>query len=511
MIAYTYKPHQGNWRVDSRDLAHDTSKTILSSDSDNYFEIKNGANADSIFITSDKQGLVDVWEYSLDSSTLSQLTQSIGGAMSPSYSAANNTIVYQSYSDQGYDIARMDYPLKNEHKVDRLGTPLAQLNKPGTGYELDWTQTHDKPSQLKHYSPWSTLAPRTWFPGYISDNAQSTALVTIMGRDALNFHHWSLTTGRDFDNEVNLFQAGYTAYNHVSLLFSRDYDYATGSASAPPAFIDKTTVLETREDAATIGHTVIPFDFSNLLLFGGFNQQQRETEYFLSPLSDFTTRINTIGIGASYSSASTALYGISPAYGRSIKFNLERDQANISTTMTSSRRSYGNVWYADWTEYIALYEAHTLALRAMIGEAQTGADAFDLGDAPSGTIYTQALVHRREFPLRAYPDGTPELIGRKPAIYSADYRFPIANIDQGLTAWPIGLHSISGAVFYESGTANRDGSSFDSAGFELNTGLDIGYSALPVAVRLGVAFPFEKTLAAPKKDANVYIGLGYSL
>ena len=511
-IAYSYKPHHGNWRIDTINLTTNTSSTILESDKNNYFEVASGRNADSMFVTSDKEGLMDLWEYSFNTNSLSQLTQSVGGAIAPSYNPITNNIVYQSYSDQGWDIASTRYSPKNSLQASASPnlTPI-QLDKPGEGYEIDWSQTVNDVSVPREYSPWSTLAPRTWFPGYISDNAQSTALLTVTGRDALNFHNWSVTSGRDFENDVNLFQIRYTAYNHLSALYSRDYDYETDSASAPPAFIEKTTVIETREDAALVAQTVIPFDFSNLLLFGGYNQQQRDTEYFLSPPSDFKTRIKTVGIGASYSSASTALYGISPAHGRSIKFNLERDQVKLATSTASTRQSYGNIWYADWTEYIALYEAHTLALRAMIGEAQTGADAFDLADAPSGTVYTQALVHRREFPLRAYPDGTPELIGKKPAIYSADYRFPIANIDQGLTAWPIGLHSISGALFYESGTANRDDSSFDSAGLELHAGIDIGYSALPVAVRVGIAVPFEKTLAAPKKDANVYIGLGYSL
>ena len=176
-----------------------------------------------------------------------------------------------------------------------------------------------------------------------------------------------------------------------------------------------------------------------------------------------------------------------------------------------SANSQGNVWTVEWTEYLQLYEAHTLALRLMQGHAEQGADFFDLGDSPSFSAFEQSVIHRREYPLRGYPDSAFELIGYKPEIYSAEYRFPLAYVDQGLASWPIGLNTVSGTLFYEAGSPNRGARMFDAAGLEINIGLDLGYSLLPVSTRFGVAVPFDATSAAPDKDANFYFGFGYSL
>ena len=515
-LAFTYKSGSSKWAIRSLNLKNGASNTLLKDPAENYFAIARGkissASNQSLIVTSDKDGLIELWDFDLVSKQLLPLSRSIGGASDGQYDVKNDRLIYRIYSDKGWDIAKAPYQVQPYNK--QHGASL-KLDKPGQGFELAKTPTtetkNDAQPATENYSALETLAPTSWFFSYDSDNAQDTLSFILSGRDTLNFHNWALVAGRDFENEINLLQASYTMYNHFTALYSKDYDYTLGGSTAPIAFRDKTTTIQKNENIALLAHTDLPFDFSNLRLVAGGNQEERKTDDLLNPTINNTLTINTFGISLQYNDASIALYGIGPSHGRSISLNVERDQLELEVPALGSASSLGNVWTIEWNEYLPLYNAHTLALRLMLGDAERGADIFDLGDSPSFSAFEQAVIHRREYPLRGYPDSAFELIGYKPEIYSAEYRFPLAYVDQGLSSWPIGLHTVTGTVFYEAGSPNRGNRMFDAAGIELNIGLDLGYSLLPVATRFGVAVPFDETSAAPEKDPNFYFGFGYSL
>lgn len=512
-LVFTYKGAASKWSIRTLDLNSGSSSTLLSSKTDNYFAFAIGkrlsSHTQSLIVTSDKNGLIELWELNLSTKQLLPLTLSIGGAIEGHYDQKNNELVYRSYSDKGWDIARANYEVLDY--AEQRADSTYRLRKPGKGFELSSGLLPSSQTQTKDYSALETVSPTSWFFGYTSDNAQDTLSIILSGRDALNFHNWALVAGRDFENEVNLLQASYTLYNHFTALYSKDYDYTLGGATAPPVYFDKPIVLQTNQNIALLAHTDLPFDFSSLRLVAGANQEDREREYILNPLFNNTLTVNTVGVSLNYADSNMALYGISPSHGRSLALNIERDQLEIDVPAIGEASSYGNVWTFEWNEYIQLYQAHTLVLRLLNGYAEKGADIFDLGDSPGFSAFEQAVIHRREYPLRGYPDSANELIGYKPEIYSADYRFPIAYVDKGLSSWPLGLHTISGSIFYEAGSPERGGRMFDAAGIELNVGIDIGYSLLPVATRFGIAVPLDETSAAPDKDPNFYFGFGYSL
>jgi len=521
-LLVTIKPSLKTWRVARIDLATNKQQTVLSLGDTNIFEISAGQNAVKPIVTSDASGSIELYELNLNTLAMRPLTRSIGGATKGRYDKTKHTLVYRSYSKDGWDIASAAYnplaALTQAPPISQRGTGFALTAKPLNAESQAIKPRHatNEPKQVdtlesRPYSALETLAPTSWFFGYTADNAQTTGVVTVNGRDALNFHNWSLLAGRDFDNDLNVFQAAYTAYNHLSFLYSRDYDYSVGTSSGPAQFVDKARQIETDETYTILAHTSFYLGLAPFWATLGVNVDGRDYDDLLTQGTEIEIDVETAGLSIAHHSARIALYGISPAHGRSVTINFERDHVSAYKNTNQTRDSYGNVWTVDWTEYIALYQAHTLVLRAMLGEAEDGADNFDLSDSPDLSIYKQARIHQRKQSLRGYPDSTAELRGYTPKIYSADYRFPIAYIDEGITAWPIGLHSISGAVFYESGQAERDKGAFDAAGVEVNIGLDLGYSALPVAIRAGVAVPFDETAASPNKDTNFYLGLGYSL
>jgi Tol biopolymer transport system component len=500
-------------------------KTILQTEGINYYEVKAKRSAgkpeiDELLITSDDQNVIEVWVFSLLTKNLDRLTQTLTGSTQARYNTASNTLVYRAYTENGWNIHEAPYsPIAKDHL-----TTVSKPKKPGQGFEANWSMLEsfnnqydiDSAEQTQapttdNYSSLDTLAPQSWFFGFVSDNAQTTLSLMVDGRDELNFHNWSLIGGRDLDNELNTFQASYTAYNHLTLLYSRDYDYTLGDNNSPAGFQDKARFIETREDFAALAHTTMHFDFSSLFLFAGGNQQERDLNDLASPTDLGNIRVKTAGVGGLFDSTYSALYGISPSHGRRILAVAEQDFLVGSNANVQRAESDGEAWSIDWFEYIPLYQAHTLALRAFHGYASEGADPFDLGDGPSFSAYEQNLIHRRGYPMRGYPDQTQELIGTRPRLYSADYRFPLIELDEGLASWPLGMKNLHGAVFYESGRAQSSSDYFDSAGAEITLNLDIGFGLLPVGIRAGFAQPFSETAAAPEKDTNYYFGFGYSL
>jgi hypothetical protein len=574
-IAFAEKSAGTDWRIMTLETTVPSSGKpsppviLLDSKGTNYYEVKAKSIAPneqdtSLLITSDAQNVIETWELSLQDKALSRLTQTLTGSTQPRYRESSNTLVYRAYTENGWNIHETPYTRLPTSQLSLVAKP----SKPGQGFEANWTaqtrepasprSSSDVPSAQdakgsqdaegsqgakgfqdaegsqgakgfqdakgsqdiqgsranqasKDYNSLDTLAPQSWFFGFASDNAQTTLSLMLSGRDELNFHNWSLIGGRDIDNDLNVFQASYTAYNHLTFLYSKDHDYTLGDANSPAGFNDKARLIESNEDLAAIAHTTVNFDFSSLLLFAGGNQQERDVNDLAAPINSFNVRIKTAGIGGLFDSTYSAMYGISPSYGRRILAIAEQDYLIGSNATIKRAKSDGEAWSIDWHEYIPIYNAHTLALRAFHGYASSGADRFDLGNGPSFSPFEQNLIHRRDYPMRGYPDRSSELIGGRPRLYSADYRFPILEVDEGFASWPLGMKNLHGAVFYESGRAQSNSDYFDSAGAELSLNLDIGFGLLPVAIKAGVAQPFSKTNAAPTKDANYYFGFGYSL
>jgi outer membrane protein assembly factor BamA len=74
------------------------------------------------------------------------------------------------------------------------------------------------------------------------------------------------------------------------------------------------------------------------------------------------------------------------------------------------------------------------------------------------------------FPLRGYP--VVAMAGRSYGLFNAEYRFPIVEVDRGLSTLPVFLSRVTGAVFADYGTAFDDAS---KAKFKLGTGGELWF------------------------------------
>lgn len=509
-IIYTKKIATDNWHIVTRDLGSNAEQIVLLEAGVNFFSVRPDHTETTLYIDSDKNQSIEIWQSQLDGSHLTQMTRSIGGASSGFPAHNGETMTYRYYDHTGWNIAQT--PLQ---AVTNASSTLPDIKKPGKGYspEITTTSPNLKTSTPAPYSAFDTVAPQSWFFAFSSDKAHTTASLILDGRDTLNFHNWALNFGRDFENDLPVYQGSYTLYNHLNLSFDRYYEYQIGDSNGPSSFIDKARTQErhTEYSASLFYHE--PFEFGLGGIYFGMNVNDQEFEDLSTESLFYDKRVATIGFGLSYNSATVPFLALGPSSGRSIKATIERDdiRGNSHQSGPAPFDSSGNVWSFEWTEYFQLYQAHRLALRAFKAYADKGADYYDLSGGAPNSLFTDRLFHHRERTLRGYPDGSPELISRKPAILSADYEFPLWRVDSGIEGWPIGMYDLSGTLFHESAEANQRAERLDATGLELNLGLDLGYGLLPLNITAGAALPHEETLANRQKDANLYFKIGLGL
>ncbi|GEM_PF-1815601 len=518
---YAKKTYESRWHIVAKDLRSNAERTILRANDANFFSVRPNHDSTALYFDSDKNKSIEIWQSQPNGANLQQVTHSMGGASSAFPSYTRDTLTYRYYDHRGWSIAQTPIPVS-----DKTRKQSSAPGKPGSGYRSAVTPLEDGfsspsssplPSPLpspKPYSAFNTIAPRSWFFGFASDDAHTTANIILEGRDTLNFHNWALSVGNDFENDLPVFQGSYTLFNHLNFSIDRYYEYQTGDANAPSGFADKAITQERyTEYSGTLFHQH-PFEFSTVGLYLGMNVNDQEFTALTSDSLFFDKRVETFGFGLSYYSAVTPFLAIGPAIGRSIKATLEHDSIDgtvFRSGSASTLKSTGKVWSLEWLEFLQLYQAHRLELRALAAYADRGADYFDLAGSAPTSLFTDSLFHHRERKLRGYPDSSPDLISRKPVILSADYEFPLLRLDRGITGWPLGMYDLTGTLFHEIAKTGTHPDHFDATGFELNLGLDIGYGLLPLQITTGVAIPHQETLANQQKDANLYLRLGLGL
>jgi outer membrane protein assembly factor BamA len=192
-------------------------------------------------------------------------------------------------------------------------------------------------------------------------------------------------------------------------------------------------------------------------------------------------------------------FSISPEDGRTVEVGCKRYDRSLGSAFDITK------YTADWHEYIDFPWKHHVLLARAFGGSSTGdvipQGAFQVGgDNPGDTLIQ---VDDESVFLRGYPIN--EFRGRKAGLAGLEYRFPIWDIELGLSSTPVFLRRIHGAVFAEAGNA-WDGSyrSSDlkrSAGAELRLDTNLSYF-LPITFRIVFAHGFDE-----EGESDVYLSL----
>ena len=149
---------------------------------------------------------------------------------------------------------------------------------------------------------------------------------------------------------------------------------------------------------------------------------------------------------------------------------------------------------------------HVLALHA--GGGASGGNAGGRGpyfvggflDLPLVNVVQNQLL-QGGVQLRGYP--TFAEIGHYYGLFNAEYRFPIVNLDRGLSTLPLFLDRITGAAFVDYGSAFDDP---NSANFKTGVGAELWFD-VTLGYRIGFTFRlgYAKGLASGGMDKPYFV------
>jgi outer membrane protein assembly factor BamA len=176
-------------------------------------------------------------------------------------------------------------------------------------------------------------------------------------------------------------------------------------------------------------------------------------------------------LGWSYSNAESFLWSIGQERGFSMGAGFDVSDAVLGSQFTGydATANFAAYFPMPWAKH------HVLALRAsggISGGGYLGEQLFYVGGFVDEPVIDTVLnsVVQGGFALRGYP--VLAEAGSNFALFNAEYRFPILNVDRGLSTLPVFFNRITGAAFVDYGSAFND--AFD-AQFKTGTGAELWF------------------------------------
>ncbi len=490
----------GRWDLELFDIA---SRTWTSLTDDDAIEGEPQFTSDgtAVLFTTDSDGIYNVMRMDLGRREVRQLTDVTGGAFWPAPAGDGRDLYYVGYDASGFDL----YHLTTEPEAPVVRKPFepaesaisASPEAPEPGTE----------TTVSRYRPWRGLRPRSWLPLFFVDEARIEIGAATYGWDALQRHQYAVGAAWDFENE---WLVGYADYVYDRWLPVLHFSLSRGT----DAWLDSDNdPLLVRSDETALGEIVFPlrryFRTGSIHLGAAFERAKdiwrRED---IPPVEE--EQDSVAGVGVVFDSTGFQPLNVSRADGREITVVAESSDA-FGGDFT------GQVYRLDYREFVRLRGEHVLALRLAGGWGTESPRSFRLGgeDEEFGVGSSilgspgEVLFGRRDFPLRGYREGSGALTGRRMALGSLEYRFPIRRLERGLWGAPVGIHQLHGSVFADAGDAWDVGDEPEDvlvgAGVEFHTEFILGYGMwLPIT--LGYAHGFDGT----EGDDRFYLRFGAS-
>jgi hypothetical protein len=470
------------------------TRTLTAVTSDRALELTPNWSRDgrTLYFTSDRTGVYNVFAYSIDGQTLSRITNVVGGAFSPA-ELSDGRIVFGNYSSRGFDL----------HIAEPLALPASSAPT-DTGRLQPPPVTRTDPPVPEPYSPLPTLAPRFWAPVLSVDEEGTQFGLTTGGLDVLGYHKYAVTALYGADSGRGSYILSYrydrltpsfdVSISDVAALYADFFQEPDGTTSGyweqrRRLDADMTVpILKTRwSQALTIGFRRERLNALSVTPFGA----QAPAEGTQAGLRAAWQFVNAHEFG----------YSISPENGRRLLITIQRNADPFGSDFDNAR--YLGAWY----EYlnVPFLSHHVLALRAVGGTSSGDVmpqRTFQLG----GPVQSAELVDAdaETLLLRGYPARA--IRGQKTAVGSAEFRFPIRNIERGFTTKPFFFQRIHGAVFVDYGNAwdaSADANNYRMGrGAELGTDMTFGYR-FRIRFRIGVASGRDA-----EGEQQIYIGAG---
>jgi hypothetical protein len=443
------------------------------------------------------------------------LTSLTGGARSPDISPDGRTVAFVGYTPSGSDVFTLPFSCPSPLPAAPGGSVGGG---PGTLPEPPPPPPARSPA--RRYSPWSTLAPRSWLPLVDTSDGEVRVGAWVGGEDALGYHAWTASATWSVERSTDLEPVSPGARPDLSF----GYVYDRWRPSFFAQYGDETTPLRVygddpvarpvalRERSGEVGVTLL---FRRVrvaqALVGSYLVERDTVSGPVEGGSLEDASLDRAAVRGGWTLVSAKRYGRSIGLegGVAIGAGVERAAAALGGD--------GDATFvrADVRAYLPLGPPHAvLALRAT--GARSGGDLLARRVLRLGGSDADAAVlsfdEDASSLLRSFESG--RFAGTRLALVNAEYRLPLARIERGFGTWPLFLRTVHATGFYDVGDAWSTGgprlSDWKSSwGGELSSDVVLGFR-WPLTVTAGAAWGRDgEGLVAPTRTAYVRIGRGF--
>ncbi|MBI5494537.1 MAG: hypothetical protein HY904_05875 [Deltaproteobacteria bacterium] len=454
------------------------------------------AAGDAVYFSSDRTGVYDIYRHDLRTGAQTRATRVVTGAFMPLPLEEEHALIYVGFGADAYDLAATPLFPAQLPPADPPPTRPAAAPLPAVA---TWGP--------EPYTPWETLWPRYWRPVIRVDSLFGLTLgATVSGEDLVGYHAY------EADARVAIPSGDYAwslAYRWTRLplpvLLSASGALARTPSSALGNFVRGQLVEDVVRAEAGVSLPLFRYRVAHdVSVAYGMALRHRRTEPVLRPDGP-APRLPEQGPGGylslGYAYASTRAFrdSVSAERGRRVAV-----RARVGHPLLINREETLEL-DAEYREYleVPLLARHVWHL-AVFGGVARGAPwarrAYFLGGPPSFAFPAFAGAW-----LRGYPQYV--LVGDGYLLVTAEWRFPLLELQQGFWTVPLFLDRVRGLVFLDQGLVFHDLPRLSQlrrgVGAELLLDVDAFY-VVPVTLRLGVA----RGLDAGGVDLQAYGALG---
>ncbi len=444
-----------------------------------------------LYYHSDRSGIMNVYAHELSTGRLRQVTNVMTGAYQPEPSPDGRSLAYVGYTHEGYDVFVI--PLDESRWLDPLPYEETRPAPPA----------EPPPANLRPvpYNPWLTVVPRAFKVQFEPGNFGQTSVLTASGSDIAGIHSFSISQTTEFEHPDVEGSISYT-YSRlpfdVSASVFRNITPATNLSYGgnTQEWIEQQTGVSTgisysmprAFDSQSFG-----LSYSVSSVSGQVNIPASAQDPWDIPTIPSRGMMGAAHLAWSYSNAEGYLWSVGNEKGFDASASFDVTAPALASDYTGYASSLGVGAYAPmpWLQHhaLALHVSGGVGGGNMAGKGPYYVGGF-LSQSPSSIV--QAIIQQNAFvqggiQLRGYP--VVAEAGNYYALFNAEYRFPIVNVDRGISTLPVFLNRVMGNLFVDCGSAfsNPEAAQFlTGVGGELWFDAMFGY-VLSYEFRLGYA------------------------
>ncbi len=434
-----------------------------------------------ILFTSDRTGVYNLYALRLSDRALFQVTNVMGGAFQGRVSPDGKTLAFINYGSKGFDLHQMPFASESWRPV----SPETVLASDFEGHFTPFAQQPATPVDMatalsatpRAYNPWPSVAPNGLVPLIAQDEGGLALGLSAFGQDVLRQHTYYVLGGAGLTSGKPIY--GFLYQNdQLQPSLSLTYFRSPGASAYLIPVGDQVTFGRLWQDQQMLDLNMrlpgIPFPLLGANWVTGDSyvvgfRAKHAQNYALSTIdrsqvvrfegsdANALPRFELAGDPGQSNSLYTMFqradnftrsYGVSPEGGSLSTLGYE-----MATPLLGGQASFDRVW-GDYRRYVSLpWQHHVLALRGTMGLnwGKNGGHFFVGGiDAPhflSQVDLTAATdVFDSSLAMRGYGVAG---IGNKAALLSAEYRFPLLEVNKGLWTLPFYMERLYGVLGYD--------------------------------------------------------------